>query len=402
MNFLRKKNKTNLFLLQYIILPYCHITILSYHWYFLSLFEFLYKNINCGRQIYISPILNNMDQKKYDVAVVPRMQKLQPDLCFKDINVNFKNILVPPKNLASYRIKNCDEDFLYFNFYKDNNKDQKKKIIKVLKDISGSYNNIQLFQKIKKLSKTYRYFIKTDLIGAYYNLKMGFVYNTILSRIPNRDVKDYLIGFYDYIKDNYETYSYLYITEYSEYIFYMFLKDIIKEKNILFRIDDILIYDNNKEVITEKLKDLSNALNIYSLYINIPKTYYIDTVYDSIYVFKTIVTTPSCGILDNKIKNKIRELIEKNEIINVYEMEEDLYTYFNLLEKKLQNSSIVPTPHINVKYIKNMPLYKTLMYNLLNYIYRSTTIDNNLIYNPVNISSNICNISKASPCKNYG
>lgn len=322
-----------------------------------------------------------MEVGMYNISIC---QKVQPFKNFKNIKSIKHDIVKPRNNILSYKIKKQDDQFVYFNFYKDNNETMKNKILPFLKKISGGYNNNQIFKKIKELTKTYRYFIKTDIIGAYYNFSLELVYNTILSRVNNRDIRNYLIGFFEHINNHHENYQYLYVSDYSEYIFRLFLQDNIKNENVIYRIDDIILYGNNLTTLKEKLKELSLDLSLYSLYLNPNKTCYIDVIYDSIYIFKTIVITPLCGVLDNKIKDTIKELIDSGESINVYEMGDDLYEYFNFLQKEINETDIFPKPEIKVSYTQNIKLYKRLVHNLFEYLYRSDTINNNLSYKPTN------------------
>lgn len=319
----------------------------------------------------------------YNIAVY---QKVQPLTKIID-NINVTHDIVKPRNnILSYTTKKQDDNFVYFNFYKDKNEKMKNCILPFLKKISGNCNNNQIFKKIKELTKTYRYFIKTDIIGAYYNFTFDLLFKTILNNIHNEIIRNYLIEFFEYINNNYEKHQFLYITEYSEYIFRLFLQEVIKDEKIIYRMDDIILYGNNMTLLKSKLKELSTDLSFYNLYINPNKTSYIDVIYDSIYVFKTIITTPICGILDNQMKNIINQLIDNNEPINVYEMNDYLYEYFTFLEKKIINTNILPQPEIKVVYIKNLKFYKRLVHNLFEYLYRTETVNNELVYKPPNNS----------------
>lgn len=315
----------------------------------------------------------------YNIKVIVKRQNLSDNITDQlDHEITF-----PTKELPSQSIKNIKDDVITFNYYSDLNIEAKKIIENTLKSNSYYQTSSQFFNKIKKLTEDNRYFIQTDIIGAYYNFTFDNIFKVLKTNVKDQFIYNYLFGFFNYIKNTYEKVDYLYITDYSEYIFALFLENIFKPRKIIFKKDDILFYGDEMSVLKNSFKEMSCILAEYLLYFNTKKTFYIDTFYDSIYIFKTIVTTPRCQILDEKVMSKIKKAMLKSEQINIYELNDELYNYISVLSNDIiEKTSFHPS--IKIKYYKNISFYKKLFYNFFEYYYQSSTVNNNLIYTEYN------------------
>lgn len=297
--------------------------------------------------------------------------------------LDFHDIILPDENLPSKHIKKFKDGKLIFNYYSDLNIDMKTKVESVLKKRIDYINFKDFLAKVKDLTKNYRYFIQTDIIGAFYNFSFESIFNTLHDLIKDKDVCEYIFGFYIHIRDLYEKYEYLYISDYSRYIFTLFLQSIFKDQNIISMVDDIILYGDDMEELKKIFKDISIVLSNFKLYFNRDKTFYIDTFYDSIYIFKTIVSVPRCNILDNKITSKIRDIIIKGEKIKVYELNDIIYNYIKILKSELSEMPNTSPPLIRIEYYKGLSLYKKIFYDLFEYLSISKTVNNNLRYVPL-------------------
>lgn len=295
----------------------------------------------------------------------------------------FHDIILPNEDLPSKHIKKFKDGKLIFNYYSDLNIKTKTKNEEVLKK-RIDYNNFKDFlTKVKALTKNYRYFIQTDIIGAFYNFSFESIFNTLYELINDKEVCEYIFGFYKHIRDLYETYEYLYISDYSRYIFTLFLQSILKKKNIISMVDDIILFGDDMDELKKLFKDVSIILSNYNLYFNLEKTFYIDTFYDSIYIFKTIVTVPRCNVLDNRIISIIRESVLKGEKIKVYELNDIIYSYIKILKLELEEVLNKPNPVIRIEYYKGISLYKKIFYDIFEYFSISKSVNNNLRYIPL-------------------
>jgi hypothetical protein len=297
--------------------------------------------------------------------------------------LEFHDIILPDEDLPSKHIKKFKDGKLIFNYYSDMNIEMKVKTENVLKKRIDYINFKDFLAKVKNLTKNYRYFIQTDIIGAFYNFSFESIFNTLNDVIKDKNVCKYIFGFYIHIRDLYEKYEYLYISDYSRYIFTLFLQSIFKNKNIISMVDDIILYGDDMDELKKVFKEVSIILSNYKLYFNRDKTFYIDTFYDSIYIFKTIVSVPHCNILDNRIISKIKESVLKGEKIKVYELNDLIYNYIRILKSELEELLNNSNSVIRIEYYKNISLYKKIFYDIFEYLSISKTVNNNLRYVPL-------------------
>lgn len=309
----------------------------------------------------------------FDITISPIVK----NIVVETSAINIFNLVEPSKPLLSYTNKIKDKKHVYSSFYKDNNTAYKKKIIKFLVKKSHGFDNYkEFFKNIKQLSKKYRYFIKTDIVGAYYNVSLDTVYEIIEKNVDNLEIKNYLIRFFHFISTNYEIHKYLYITDYSEFIFRLLILDLVTDKKIIFRMDDILLYDNDREMLKKRIYKLSLELSAHPLYLNITKTYEIDVVYNSIYVFKCIVTTPKTQI-DDKTKNIIQYHINNNKVINIYQMNNSLYEYFIFLKNNyIPKQSNKKHPYIKISCFTRINIFQKIIYYLYKKINKTRSNEN--------------------------
>lgn len=292
-----------------------------------------------------------------------------------------------PKNeLPSVKIKNITDGVLTFNYYKDLDTNNKNNIKKIFKKQIYKKSFTDTIKEINLLSKKYKYFIQTDLMGAFFNFSFENIFKT-LNYINNEYVFNYISGFYKYIKENYELHEYLYISNYSEYIFTLFLQNIFKNQNIIFKMDDIILYGDDMSKLLQTFKNLSKTLSQYSLYFNPNKTFYINTFYDSIYIFETIVSTPHNNILDNRLKKKIMTLIKNEKTINIYSMTDQLYNYFLMLPRD-----------IKIEVYNDINIFKKTFYGICCNVLNSINIYNDITYIGIGINNLIIK-SKEFGCK---
>lgn len=277
------------------------------------------------------------------------------------------------KDLPSNKIKRYENGKVIFNTYNDMENEKKLKIKSLLKSLSKSMDKKKFFENIVDLAKKNRYFIQTDIIGAFYNISYKTLFQKI-SYLLDEETFIYLLEFYDYIHLHYEKDDYLYISCYSEELFKLYLNEFFKDLDVIYKMDDILFYDNDIDILKKMMKNAEKKLNISNLYFNETKTQYIDTMFNSIYIFKTIVTVPKCNILDKNIRDLIEKASSTDKIINVYNFS-DIYSYIKHLEGLNDSCKFI------IKYYINVPIWTKIKFMFVNYFYKTDNVINDLIYN---------------------
>jgi len=272
-----------------------------------------------------------------------------------------KNIIRPSEILPSENIKVATECGYMARCYIDNNVEKKKIIIKYLENIVEVLPLNKFFDKIIKIAEKNRYFIQTDIIGAYYNITLDTVYSLIDEFVIDESHNAYLKGFYKYVQETYNEHNYLYLTEYSDFLFTLYLNKIFKNEKILFKKDDMLLYGDDMLDLNNTFEKISKLLKENGLYINPKKTFIIDIMYDSIYIFRTIVSIPKIEILDERIKMIIEEKVKKNIKLNIYQFNGVLYNFINSLKND----------NVSLKLYINLPFYKKIYYSFNKKLYYS-------------------------------
>lgn len=314
------------------------------------------------------------------------------------------DVVLPCKDLPSKRIKRFKDGKLIFNYYTDTNVEMKSKAEAILKKNMNYLTFKDFLSRLKTLSKRYRYFIQTDIIGAFYNFSFNDIAETLYYNVKDNELRKYIYGFYVYIRNTHEMNEYLYISDYSRYIFTLFLQRIFKNKNMISIVDDIILYGDDMDELKKMFKEFSVTLSEFRLYFNREKTFYLDTFYDSIYIFKTIVSVPACNILDNRVMDKIKDSIAKGEKIKVFELTDLIYNYIKVLKLERKEPRYKTNTLIGIEYHKNISLCKKLFYDMFEYFSVSKTVNNNLRYVPlekvINTKKDIYYV-EASECDDF-
>lgn len=226
---------------------------------------------------------------------------------------------VPIKKLNSEYYKEYLKDgSLLTKIYTDMNFNMRNKIKSELRN-NITYNTTdQFISKIKTLAHIYKYFLKTDIVGAYYNVN----YKTILSTLrANSDIskktEEYLLGLFNVIKSKENDKEYLYVTNYSPLLFGIYLKRILSDIRFISRYDDIVLYGNNLDKLKEQFDKLTKILKTNGLYLNRNKTTLYDTDINSIFILKNLINIPSSGKLDDVTKNILKEYKKNGEYIKI-------------------------------------------------------------------------------------
>lgn len=224
----------------------------------------------------------------------------------------------PTTELNSVKYKEYLKDgSLLTRVYSDANIKVRNEIKTYLKDKFTIYSDTEFINKVKELTKTNKYFVKTDIIGAYYNVCLEDIYETLKYFKINTNIYNYLQGYFTFIEKNEHTNKFLYITNYSQLLFGAYLKKTLKDINFISRYDDIVIYGNTKKEITTQFNKLTKALHNKNLFLNKNKTVLYDTAINSIFVLKTLINIPSSGVLDDKTKHILKESFQNNYYINI-------------------------------------------------------------------------------------
>lgn len=206
---------------------------------------------------------------------------------------------------------------LLTRIYVDNNLEIRNGIKSYLQTLVP-YGTHRLFiEKIKDLSKKFRYIFKTDLISAYYNIKFIDILETLKYFQTPEPIYNYIAKYFEHIKTKNELKDFLYVTNYSHYLMGAHLQKILFNVNFISRFDDIIIYGNTKEEIKYEFDKMVSSLEKHKLYLNKKKSALYDMYFNSIFILRSIINIPKSGIIDDVTINILKQAKKKREYIQI-------------------------------------------------------------------------------------
>lgn len=212
--------------------------------------------------------------------------------------------------------------------YKECNDDLSQLVMRYLKKHVPSLNLTCFVKRTVALTRKYRYCMQTDLQRAWYIFDFSNIERLILKYIEDESIALYLISFYERIA-MVEEEDYLYISNYSQYIFILFLKDTIP-KNIKFSsfYDDIIVFGHSMDALVQTYQTISNVMIEKKMIPNDKKTIYTDITKNSLIMLNTVISVPT-DTFDSRLKAYIEEKIDNDKPVNLYSITTDIHLYIN-------------------------------------------------------------------------
>lgn len=260
---------------------------------------------------------NNVNEI-YHIKITYNIKQPLKNINFGYIPDNW-NIPTPTKELNSEYYKEYLKDgSLVTKIYNDMNYIMREKIKYSLKKNVQYATTEDFINKIKSLTRNNKYYFKTDIIGAYYNISFETVLETLKYNSDiSEDIEKYLYKFFTFIKKEDGNKDYLYITNYSSLLFDIYLKRILAGIKFISRYDDIILYSNNLNDLKIQFDKLVDALKSNGLYLNKNKSALYNTDVNSIFILKNLINIPNSGKLDETTKNILKEYIKRGEYIKI-------------------------------------------------------------------------------------